>query len=155
MDAKNPQANFNDLENSVLPEESNDDLLDQAWDHHTRASLDAKKVKEARQLEMEYYDKMHVFDEVPTAQCWERTGKPHLKGRWVDIDKGTRYRSRWVAKQFKGSVSDEWFAAAPPIKALRALIPHTMSGPEKKALKRSLSSLLLRSSATRDFRGAV
>ena len=87
--------------NSVPPEESNDELLDQAWDDHTGDSLDAKKVKEARQLEMEYYDKMHVFDEVPVAQCWERTGKAHLIARWVDIDKGTRYRSRWVAKQFQ------------------------------------------------------
>ena len=34
VDVKNPHANFNDLENSVLPQESNDDLLDQAWDDH-------------------------------------------------------------------------------------------------------------------------
>ena len=53
----NLHANFNDLENSVPPEESNDDLLDQAWDDHTGESLDAKMVKEASQLEMEYYDK--------------------------------------------------------------------------------------------------
>ena len=38
VDVKNPQANFNDLENSVPPEESNDDLLDQAWDDHTGES---------------------------------------------------------------------------------------------------------------------
>ena len=57
MDVKNPHANFNDLENGVPPEESNDDLLDQARDDHTGESLDAKKVKEARKLEMEYYDK--------------------------------------------------------------------------------------------------
>ena len=49
---KNPRANFKDLENRVPAEESNDELLDQAWDDHTGASLDAKKVKEARQLEM-------------------------------------------------------------------------------------------------------
>ena len=55
---KNPQANCHDLENSDPPEESNDELLDQAWDDHTGESLDAKKVKETRQLEMEYYDKM-------------------------------------------------------------------------------------------------
>ena len=48
VDVKNPQANFNDLENSVLPEESNDELLDQAWDDRAGESLDAKKVKEAR-----------------------------------------------------------------------------------------------------------
>ena len=83
---------------------------------------------------MEHYDKMHVFDKVLIAQCWETTGKAHLKARWVDIDKGTRYRSRWVAKQFKGSDSEEGFAAAPPIEGLRALISHTTSGPKKKAL---------------------
>ena len=136
VDGKNPQANFDDLENSVLPEETNDELLDQAWDDHTGEFLDEKKVKEARQLEMEYYDKMHVFDKVPIAQCWERTGKAHLKARWVDRDKGTRYRSRWVAKQFKGSDSEEWFGAAQSIDGVRRL-----------------SSLLLRSSATRDIRG--
>ena len=87
VDVKNPQANFNDLENSVPPEESNDD---QACDDHTGESFDAKKVKEARQLEVEYYDKMYVFDKVPIAQCWERTGKAHRKGRWVGIDKRTR-----------------------------------------------------------------
>ena len=45
VDVENPQANFDDLENSVLPEESNDELLDQAWDDHTGESSDAKKVK--------------------------------------------------------------------------------------------------------------
>ena len=54
MDVKNPQANCDDQENSVPPEESNEDLLDQAWDDHTGESLDAKKVKEARQLEKKY-----------------------------------------------------------------------------------------------------
>ena len=39
VDVKNPQANFNDLENSVPPEESNDDLLDQARDDHTGESF--------------------------------------------------------------------------------------------------------------------
>ena len=77
---------------------------------------------------------MHVFDKVPLARCWERTGKAPLKARRVDVDKGTRYRSRWVAKQFKGSDSEEWFAATPPIEALRAMISHTTSGTKKKAL---------------------
>ena len=68
---------------------------------------------------MKYYDKMHVFDKVLIAQCWERTGKGRpLEARWVDIDKGTRYRSRWVAKQYKRSDSEECFAATPPIEAL-------------------------------------
>ena len=77
---------------------------------------------------------MHVFDKGLIAQCWERTSKALLKARWVDIDKGTRYRRRWVAKQFKGSDSEEWLAATPPTEALRALISHSMSGPKKEAL---------------------
>ena len=81
VDVKNLHLSFSDLENKCLSEESNDQLLDQAWDDHTGTSLDAKKVKEARQLEMEYYDKMHVFDKVPCVQCWERTGKAPLKAR--------------------------------------------------------------------------
>ena len=144
MDVKNPHVSFSDLENSVPPQESHDELLDQAWDDHTGASLDARKVKEARQLEMEYYDKMHVFGKVPIAQYWERTGKAPLKARWVDIDKGTRYRSRLVAKQFKGSDNEAWFAAAPPIEALRALISYNVS---LDGVRR-LSSFLLRSGAT-------
>ena len=39
VDVKNPQANFNDQENSVPLEESNDNLLDQAWDDYTGASF--------------------------------------------------------------------------------------------------------------------
>ena len=144
VDVKNPHVSFSDLENSVPPQESHDELLDQAWDDHTGASLDARKVKEARQLEMEYYDKMHVFGKVPIAQCWERTGKAPLKARWVDIDKGTRYRSRWVVKQFNGSDNEAWFAAAPPIEALRALISYNVS---LDGVRR-LSSFLLRSGAT-------
>ena len=108
-------------------------------------------------LEMKYYETMHVFDKVPIAQCWERTGKAHLKARWVDIDKGTGYQSRWVAKQFKGSDSEEWFAATPPVEALRALIftHHEWSQKESIDGVRRLSSLLLCPSATGDTRGAV
>ena len=157
VDVENPHANFNDLENCVPPEESNDDLLDQAWVGHTGESLDAKKVKEARQLEMEYYDKMHVFDKVSIAHCWERTGKALLKERWVDIDKGTRYRSRWVAKQFQRirqrrvvccSSANGGIAGA-------AFTHHEWSKKESIDGVRRLSSLLPRSSATRDIRGAV
>ena len=68
------------------------------------------------------------------AQSWEWTGKAVLKARWVDIDKGSRYRSRWVAKQSKGSDSEELFAATPPIEALRALISHTTSSQKERKL---------------------
>ena len=50
---------------------SNDYLLNQAWDDHTGESLDAKNVKEARQLELEYHDKMRVFKKVPYSMLGE------------------------------------------------------------------------------------
>ena len=39
-----------------------------------------------------------------------------------------------VAKQFRGSDREEWFAATPPIEALRALISDTVRGPKSRAL---------------------
>ena len=65
---------------------------------------------------------------------YQRTGKPPLKARWIDIDKGTRYRSRWVAKQFKNSDAEGWFAATPPIEALRTIISSVTTGSKNKVL---------------------
>lgn len=105
-----------------------------AWDDISGKELDAAKVREARRLEMEYYKKMEVYEKVPLNECWMKTGKAPLKARWIDTDKGTRYRSRWVAKQFRDSDAEEWFAATPPIEALRAVLSHATTGKETKAV---------------------
>ena len=54
---------------------------------------------------------------------WEalkRTGKPPIKTRFVDVDKGDLtspdVRSRLVAKDFAFKKNDEFFAATPPSK---------------------------------------
>ena len=39
-----------------------------------------------------------------------------------------------MAKQFRGSDEDEWFAATPPIEALRALVSDALSGAKARAL---------------------
>ena len=57
-----------------------------------------------------------------------------MKARWIDTDKGEKYRSRWVAKQFKGSDLDDWFAATPPIEALRAMVSNAVTGRREKAI---------------------
>jgi hypothetical protein len=50
----------------------------------------------------------------------------------VDVNKGdlTRpvVRSRFVAKELADKRSDEFFAATPPLEALRMLLSHTASG---------------------------
>ena len=85
---ENPQTNFDDLENSVPPEESNDELLDQAWDDHTGKSLGSQTAcdgvlrQDARVRQSAYCSMLGT-----------------LKARWVDIDKGTRYRSRSCTAQ--------------------------------------------------------
>ena len=77
-------------------------------------------------------DGWKVWDVVPVSQSWDRTGKAPLKGRWVDVNKGDRtrpvIRSRWVAKEFATYKSAEFFAATPPLEALRMMISHAASG---------------------------
>ena len=107
---------------------------EQAWDDVSGEALDPRKVKEARWLEMDYYKKMNVCVKVPIEECRRATGKDPLKTRWIDIGKGERYRSRWVAKQFKSSDLEDWFAATPPIEALRAIISHAVTGGTEKAV---------------------
>ena len=78
--------------------------------------------------------KMKVFVKVPIEECRRATGKDSLKTRWIDIDKGERYRSRWVAKQFTWSDLEDWFAATPPIEAFRAILSHAVTGNTEKAV---------------------
>merc|ERR1711923_629204 len=45
-------------------------------------------------------------------------GRKPIKVRWVDTDKGDRYRSRLVAMEFRKK-SETWSAEAPPLDILR------------------------------------
>ena len=51
----------------------------------------------------------------------------------IDADKGLLIRSRWVAKQFRGSGPEEWFAATPPLEVLRIIISNTVAGSKDRA----------------------
>ena len=98
----------------------------------TGQELDAARVVEARRLEVEYYKKMDVLTKVARDICYNKTGKGPLGARWIDTDKGSRYRSRWVAKQFKNMDTEDWFAATPPLEALRAVLSFAATGPGHK-----------------------
>ena len=76
------------------------------FDNITGLQLDAQKVREARQAELEHIDAHGVWEVVPIDEAWQVTGKKPIGVRWVDIDKGARtglgnYRSRLVAKEFR------------------------------------------------------
>ena len=56
-----------------------------AKDDITGVDLDPKLVIDARELEMDYFRKMRVYDKVPREQS---EGKPMVKTMWIDINKG-------------------------------------------------------------------
>ena len=96
------------------------------WDDISGTKLDAELVREARAEELAEFDKIGAWEVVPISQCWERTGKPPIGTRWVDVNKGDSeqpvYRSRLVAQEIRGrSSSLDMFAAMPPLEAKKLL----------------------------------
>ena len=62
-------------------------------------------VREARRVELDFFNKKGVWMKVPYEEARKRTGKPPITVRWVDTNKGDEveenYRSRLVARQLK------------------------------------------------------
>jgi hypothetical protein len=67
---------------------------------------------------------------VPIEQCFEETGKPPIKTRWLDTNKGDpshpNFRSRLVVKDIKAAKRPEdqlpanlLFSSTPPLEAMR------------------------------------
>jgi len=77
-----------------------------------------------------------IWDIVGVKECWERTGKGPISGRWVDHNKGDttnpNVRSRYVAQEIARWKDAGLFAATPPLEALRILL---MRLAEKKSRK--------------------
>ena len=74
-----------------------------------------------------------VWDTVSVQQCWARTGKKPIGGKWVDVNKGGAahpdVRSRYVAKELATYKADLLFhSSTPPLEAMRLLMSHTASG---------------------------
>ena len=72
--------------------------------------------------------KHKLFDKVPIAECYEKTGAPPVSTKWLDTNKSDTndpdYRSRWVGREFKGNDGnrDDLFAATPPLEAKKSPI---------------------------------
>ena len=102
------------------------------WDAITQEELPAELTRAARQEELDFMQDWHVWDVVPVAESWSVTGKAPLQGKWVDVNKGDLerpvVRSRYVAKEFANTKSDDFFSPTPPLEALRLLLSHAASG---------------------------
>ena len=90
--------------------------------------LEPEMVMKARVEEMGYVYKHGVYQPAPVERCREETGHDPLETGWLDTNKGDQespnYRSRFVAKEYKGKqrgARAEMFAATPPAEALRIL----------------------------------
>jgi hypothetical protein len=102
------------------------------YDNMTGQKLPEKLVQAARGEEIEFMDTWGVWIPTPISTCWEKTGKGPLGGRWVDVNKGDdespEVRCRYVAKDLALTKTDEFFAAMPPLEALRMILSYVASG---------------------------
>ena len=98
----------------------------QAWDDVSNAVLNPDDVKAARALEMQYFEKLRVYDRVDRSEI-AKTGGKLIGTRWVDVNKGDGtnidYRSRLVGRD------DALYAATPPLEALRLIISNAATTP--------------------------
>ena len=105
-----------------------------AWDDVSNAALVPTLVREARELEMEYFRKLGVYERVPRSHQ-VHTGGKIIGVRWVDVNKGdatdTNYRSRLVGREFNVGRDDALYAATPPLEALRVVISHAATHTQK------------------------
>ena len=97
--------------------------IEEFYDETSGVKLNPKLVAEARKAEIEFIDAMGVWEVGPRPPKGSSTKV--VKGRWVDVDKGDRYRSRYVACEIKGGVKtafvSDFFAAMPPLSSSKFL----------------------------------
>ena len=76
-----------------------------AYDDISGQQLDGTLVREARMNELEGLGNLGVWDIVDKGVCNQKTGKPPIRGRWVDVNKGDDknpvYQSRYVAQELR------------------------------------------------------
>ena len=107
-----------------------------AYDDAKGGELQVPLVREARQEEMRFVRDRNIYSYSTVKECLAETGRAPVGTKWVDTNKGDdqnpKYRSRLVATEVRKPWSEKWFAATPPIEALRlivALAARGSSGP--------------------------
>ena len=120
-----------DDESEVMAVEYEPETWKRYWDDMSGKELKADLVEAARAEEIATVKKMHVWVKVDREQCFRETGRPPIKLRWVDVNKGDcskpNYRSRIVAKEIKTHNRPDLFAATPPIENIKYLISRVAS----------------------------
>ncbi len=98
----------------------------EVYDEITGAALPPSLVQAARAEEIKFMLEWGVWQRAPIADCWRETGKAPIGSKWVDVNKGDSakplVRSRFVVKEIATYKTDDFFAATPPLEALRLLL---------------------------------
>ena len=96
--------------------ESHDEF---AWNDVNKCKLDPGRFGEARKTEMEYFQKMQVYQKVSVQSCKDVTGKMPNKVGWIDTNKqdegNPKYSSRLVAEEFNRYHDPDLFSSTLPI----------------------------------------
>jgi hypothetical protein len=98
----------------------------EVFDEITGAALSPELVRQARAEEIKFMLNWGVWKRARITECWQETGKAPIGSKWVDVNKGDEkrplIRSRFVVKEIATYKSDDFFAATPPLEALRLLL---------------------------------
>ena len=109
--------------------EEDDEVMLEAFDDVSGATLDPRKVQQARREEVEYVRQMGLYTKVPIIECRRGKGKNPITVRWIDVNKGDasnpNYRSRFVAREINTYKREDLFAAIPPLEAFKVIISFT------------------------------
>ncbi len=107
------------------------------YDEITGATLSPELVRQARAEEIKFMLDWGVWERARTTECWQETGKAPIGSKWVDVNKGDAkkplIRSRFVVKEIATYKTDDFFAATPPLEALRLLL--SMAASSEQAIK--------------------
>ena len=125
-----------------------------AKDDVSGVALDPVKVQAARQLEMDYFRRMVVYNKVHRS-CAK--GKKFIRTKWIDINKGDvtspEYRSRLVAMEFNEYVDPSLFASTSPLEAMRYILSRAsteIGGKRRAIMTVDVSRAYFNSVCTRD-----
>ncbi len=98
----------------------------EVYDEITGAALPTELVRQARAEEVKFMLDWGVWERARVTDCWRETGKAPIGSKWVDVNKGDSkkplIRSRFVVKEIATYKTDDFFAATPPLEALRLLL---------------------------------
>ena len=101
------------LANHPSPEAESSEDEYEAFDGVKERTLPVDLVRTAREEEMQFVRERQIYEYRPTSECIKKTGKQPVNVKWVE------FRRSWIAK---------WFAATPPIEALRVILVIAAAG---------------------------